>query len=394
MTYVSDYCVEDLVPPPEETLIVTHSIGKETDPATDFIIEGESVRVPKGYEARHATLICLFKSWESHNDYLWRAYPDTLPPAYVKVQVGNDAFVSWNSLALDRDRFAGLYERHMTLNNLTGSVPVTGGGNYVGTIAVNVMVECELTDAAMQEWQLATYQKIWTAYKRQLAVYEEKLTAASVSGGVKISGDNPEYNLSVIKDELKKSFIDVWMREGLDVLPSWTIGDPESSPPVFPNLNYTNVDANQDVLSFLDSAFDWENMSFTFMPYFLGRESRWLSRTNYRDIDPLFESFIKAGAARVRIPVNVQHTHAVLYYQLTNVIWSPYAGPVPALSSLGGPEAEIYNGYLAEVVPEEDETDMSMDEDFEEGDDGVFVLRVPTRLVHLQSSAELEPEES
>lgn len=392
--WVADYGAEAVKPPPSQSLMVSKALSKELNGTGDFVLDDLSVKIPDGYKARRAIVALLVKSWRSHtvNAELTAITPTTYTGTYfpfVKIQVGQKAVLHWKGLQWED--FTGENAFALELAGESDMLAISGAGNSVGALALNFEVECECSDELFQKWQLATYQSIMTAYQKKLSAYEDKVANLRISGGVQISGDNPLRNLTVIKDELKKSFLEIWMRSDGVTSPGWNDGSSESAPAVFPSLLVDNIIRDQDKMYFADQAFDWENVSFKFVPYFAGRKSRWLELSNYTDPDPVFENFLKAGAAIVRFPVVPQMTHVVLYYQLTGMIWSRLAGEVPALSSVAGPEAELYNGFLNEVNPEEDDTNIFNAVEIQEDDPDVFTVTVPTELVWLQEGTNLNP---
>lgn len=391
--FVATYGVEGVKPPPAERKTVALSIGKELNGSGDFVLEGVDVKLPDGYEATWGSFSILMKSWRSHTPneaagYIAiTTYPGGNTVPYAKLQLGRSAVLTWRGV--QAFEFLGDTPQLIELNRETGILPISGAGNYVGALAMNIEVECERSAELFAQWQLSTFQSIWTAYRRQLQAYEEKIAAMRISKGVQISGDNPERNLIAIKDELKRSFLQLWMRDRYRVLPGWNLGDRSASPPAMPQINWTAADANDELLQFVEEAFDWDNMAFQFMPYYGAHPSRWLELSGYSDPDPVFENFIKAGAAIVRIPADPKFTHAILYYQLTGLIWSRFAGDVPALSTLSGPEAALYNQYLSEVDPEDEDTDIFDTDQITEEDPEVFEVKVPTQLVWLQPGSDL-----
>jgi hypothetical protein len=55
--------------------------------------------------------------------------------------------------------------------------------------------------------------------------------------------------------------------------------------------------------SFLHQAIEWENINSFLYPYFWTARDRWPERMNIRHEDPFHEAFLRAGAARVVLPI-------------------------------------------------------------------------------------------
>jgi hypothetical protein len=79
---------------------------------------------------------------------------------------------------------------------------------------------------------------------------------------------------------------------------------------------------------FFENAFEWDNMLYVCYPHFWGRRARWVSALNLTDSDPDFAAFLRAGAARVQVPVRPGFERAVAYYAQTKQIWEGNDVPV------------------------------------------------------------------
>ncbi len=75
------------------------------------------------------------------------------------------------------------------------------------------------------------------------------------------------------------------------------------------------------VVAFFERAFEWDNLMYVFHPYFWGRRSRWKGTILLRDANPRFEAFLKAGAARVVVPVRPGFEAALAHFQETGDVW-------------------------------------------------------------------------
>src|SRR5262249_51826899 len=135
-------------------------------------------------------------------------------------------------------------------------------------------------------------------------------------------------------------------------------------------------------IKFFENAFDWQNMTYEFYPYYWGRRNTWIASYHIEDPDPLFESFQNAGAARVIVPVNPIYNRSVIYYQLGGPIG---ATNIPDLSTSTNPDVILANSYLTDlestagVEPPSGETEIRTD------DPETWLVKVPTDLVWLQN---------
>ena len=98
-----------------------------------------------------------------------------------------------------------------------------------------------------------------------------------------------------------------------------------------PDFDIHQAVAEGKIQQFFEQAFEWENISYLFYPYFWGRANQWVSRINTYDEDPLFTQFLQAGAARVVVPVHPGYNDAVMYFlENGGAIWN--GGEPPRLN--------------------------------------------------------------
>ncbi|MCA2181558.1 hypothetical protein LDL08_35905 [Nonomuraea glycinis] len=112
-------------------------------------------------------------------------------------------------------------------------------------------------------------------------------------------------------------------------------------------------------------------MTFTFFPYWWGAKPDWKDRALLDDVDDLFVHFLRAGAARVLVPVRPSYEQTVLHYIESGQLWID--GDPPPITS------ERYLPMLEELRAAEN---------FPPAGGPVgdpWEVRVPTTLVHLRA---------
>lgn len=202
---------------------------------------------------------------------------------------------------------------------------------------------CVLTDDGLRKWQQETFDAIMRAYQTQLADYEEKMAALEIQKGIQIFGRNPLENRRLERDELKKLAV-IIMTDDTDPSLDGFTGTSE------PTLDVDAACGAGQRIRFFENAFEWNNMTYVFYPYFWARKERWISAIQLNDPDPDFAAFLKAGAARVQVPVRPGFEKAIAYFLQTGVIWNGNDPPlmnddlyVPIIDEitekLGAPEA-------------------------------------------------------
>src|ERR1039458_5314956 len=74
-------------------------------------------------------------------------------------------------------------------------------------------------------------------------------------------------------------------------------------------------------------------MTYLFYPYFWGRKSQWQGLALQTSIDADFLDFLKAGSARVVVPIRPTFEPLALFYLMTGQIWG--GGGLNGISDAG-----------------------------------------------------------
>ena len=344
---VATYEALDVPPPPPATAVVSHFESLDDTGQHQTFGRGTKIAIPPGYST-HQALVSAMQDGGLNTELsvfvggLWHV------PVY-------DGFTTMRTLQ----------------HTFTNEISLTLFGPYLRAYSLGVDLFCTLNDDGLSKWQSEAYEAIMRAYQLQRADYEEKMAAREVQEGIQILGQNPLTNRRIERDELKKLAI------------SMLTDDPDPSFDSFINADepQIDVDAACDAASFIrffESAFEWKNMTYVFYPYFWGRKSRWLSALHLTDPDPDFAAFLKAGAARVQVPVRPGFESALSYYCQTGKLWE---GNDPPLL-----QDELFVPIVDEIT-----------DNLGKLDDGVvypagsepWEVRVPTSLVLVQDLEEV-----
>lgn len=320
--YVSEYKVSGVRPPPAHYQTVT--LQDSIDYAGTEVSLGRSGKfeIPPGYEAYGIRV---------HVDHVFEEGEDRS----YRIVVGGqsiDATPFWGAAYRDIAR---------TRNELSIAYSLMAIWSY--TLGADLY--CELTTEGYEKWKLETYDSIMQAYLDQKAAYDEQLRAREIQEGIRILGRNPLENRRIERDELRKLVL--WLITG-------GIGMGEN---VFYPLDEPIVDIARacpwgKYVQFFENAFEWQNLMYVLYPYFWGRHARWVNALHLTDPDPEFAAFLKAGAARVQVPVRPGFEKAIAYYCQTGLIWNGEDPPllddelyVPIVQeiteNLGGPEEGV-----------------------------------------------------
>ncbi|WP_297973543.1 hypothetical protein [uncultured Amaricoccus sp.] len=228
---------------------------------------------------------------------------------------------------------------HAAPEPLEGVIPITIGAEYEGKLYFNLLYRMQRNDATLEQWQIDTYAKILGGYENKRQAYEQALDQAEIArdsqiGALKVQPREETYR-RVEAEELRKHSIDVLTRHTafselprrLNELPDGRLEINLAGLFGIPNWQANNV--NGVTASFFEEAFEWEMITYKLYPYFWTDRERW--HHLFREVetgDALFDQFLRAGYARVVVPLRPSYERSVLYFLRTNMIWA--GGELPA----------------------------------------------------------------
>jgi len=211
---------------------------------------------------------------------------------------------------------------HLFTLHLEPTPTVTVSINSVGfhNWEVIATIFCVLSDEKFQEWQLKTFSSIMNAYNDLKSAFDAAVKEARLqaSDGT-ISGTNPENNRVTEQTELKKGCISLLTGQRFDLFDAV---NRNVAPFGFPEIDFAEAKAEGAFIQVFEQSFEWNNMVYLFYPYFWGKKSEWVTIAQLTDNDPLFAQFLRAGAARVQVPVRVGFEDAMLTYLSTGELWA------------------------------------------------------------------------
>jgi hypothetical protein len=143
----------------------------------------------------------------------------------------------------------------------------------------------------------------------------------------------------------------------------------------YPEIDRSKLVRQGGEIQFFEQAFEWDQLTYLYYPYFWGRRANWVKAINMDDPDTLFTKFLQAGAARVLVPVRPSYERSVAHYVMTSELWG--GGAAPAI------DEEMYVSIVAELKAQAGVIDESM----LTGE--AWEVTVPTSLVMLQEKAQL-----
>lgn len=250
----------------------------------------------------------------------------------------NDSANDDKDIMVSTDRFDVW---HSTSDKLQGEIPITIGAEFEGKFYFNFFYEMERNPETLAQWQIETYGKILQGYSNKLREYEQKLKEAELARDNQISElelqPREETYRQIEANELRKHCVDIITRHTafaddprkLNELPA---GNHEINlDNIFGIPNWQAVNVNGATTVFFETGFEWESLTVNYYPYFWTDKPRWPDLFRATETgDAQFDQFLKAGYAKVILPIRPNYEKSVLYYLKTNMIWA--GGEVPAFS--------------------------------------------------------------
>jgi hypothetical protein len=258
--------------------------------------------------------------------------------------------------------------------NLAGlTVPSTfnyqvRGGN-IGTFNLTIKLNCIPSVTRINTWKLENFNAIINAYND--AFNEYKLEKANLEAEQKANEDNQKESQAnfyriMEGDMLKHNCIAYLVQNYLT-----TLGQVFTSGKDMENFKVTlssNLDQYTAKAKFLEQAFEWSIMDYTFYPYYWADRKQWQEMYLSESIDPLFRSFLQAGLARVIVTVKPGFEKAVQYFLETGNVW--FGGDTPVIGD------ELYMSIAQEMIAPTGTPQGKY-----------WITRIPTTLTILQSGS-------
>jgi hypothetical protein len=333
--FVARYQVPDVEPPPLHTITVSKALATREQSVGSDIFISDTLRIDDGYKASATEIVASWYHRTKNADNVGEKNPSELDVT-VGQQIFNfkedDPPPHTNKVA-DEEYWG---QGSTTLNDELESIPVFVKTVFTSLVAVNIEIACDRTDALYAKWQLETYGKIAARYQKLQEDYDAAQKARQFTQQVGPLGRDPETNRLTERTELKRACIAILRDQAMNGLSEI---DPPSDPKVLPSdptfkaAPSPNLNTSQDdgaIARFFEQAFEWDKIGYVCYPYYWGRQAQWHSTATLVNDDPIFETFLRAGYARVVIPVRLAFMDAVMYFLTTNQIWQ--GGSLPAVT--------------------------------------------------------------
>lgn len=262
----------------------------ERDAESEGMVRSTELVVPEGFEALQVRLNGGGRA-RAGKAHWWRVQ---FAGQYIRGFANGD-YCTWVGQYKDIDR-------------KVGTIPIVLDHKNYLSLAATLQVRCVPTLEHMQAWQLETYEAIMNGYLAARAAYDDQVRQANASYEALAGSRNPSANEMIVRDELKRAVISTMTAQRFDLFDAMR---PAGSVHPVPEIAFADAAAEGRYVAFCEQAFEWENMTFVLYPYFWGRKPQWPELIPIEDVDPLFASSLKAGFARVQLPVRPRFEESV-----------------------------------------------------------------------------------
>ena len=260
--------------------------------------------------------------------------------------------------------------RTITGINVVGNYAMQyAGSNGTTEMSFVVKIKCTLSDAFMASWKQENFDAIIKAYETAYADFLAKQKEADEKA--KQQEEENKNKLSIFYRDmerviLKHNCIAYLLQDYLNVLgQNFTSGDQMKN---FQVILGEELEQYAALAKFMEQAFEWEIMDYTFYPYYWASRDEWQKMYLTENADPLFRSFLQSGMARVIVTIKPGFEDAVQFFMTTGRIWN--GGEVPVI---GDPM------YMS-IVDE-------MRQPTGEAQGKFWITRIPTTLTILQAES-------
>ncbi|NIF05623.1 hypothetical protein F3J23_09220 [Chryseobacterium sp. Tr-659] len=237
---------------------------------------------------------------------------------------GTAALENWNNSI---DSIA-----YFTPQNVTGSYDFVYRCENIDSVNIAFEITCKLSAAYLQSWFQENFAAIIKAYDEAYAVFlekqkefETKAKEEEEKNKEKLSTNNFYRDMeSVI---LKHNCIAYLLQDYGALGVNFTNGAERMQD--FSIVLSDDLEQYTALAKFMEQAFEWSIMDYTFYPYYWGNKAKWQEMYLSQSTDQLFRSFLQAGMARVVVTVKPGFEDAVQFFMSTGKIWN--GGEVPVI---------------------------------------------------------------
>ncbi|WP_051349399.1 coiled-coil domain-containing protein [Chryseobacterium gregarium] len=214
--------------------------------------------------------------------------------------------------------------------NVTGTYDFVYQASNIDSVNFNFEVTCKLSDAYMNAWKQENFDAIIKAYQEAYTAFQEK--KKELEAVAKEQEKENQEKVSVFYRDMERVILKhnciAFLLQDYSALGKNLTNNAKAMQD-FSIILDENMDQYTALAKFMEQAFEWTIMQYTFYPYYWANRNEWQNMYLSNSADPLFRNFLQAGMARVVITVNPGFEDAVQFFLSTGRIWN--GGEVPVI---------------------------------------------------------------
>jgi hypothetical protein len=215
-------------------------------------------------------------------------------------------------------------------------LPISVAAQDMGPMAMTVWADCELKQEALDNWKARLFLAMSKSYDEMLQQYNDALYEQCLNKKQDELSDNssdtPNYNINPLmaraieKREIKRLIIELILQRqyyGIQIIGfNNYIPDPCNDTL---NINTSNSMYLQHMryAKFLEGAFEWDIMAYSFFPYYWADENEWGDLLSIdAAADHIFLAFLQSGLSNIVLPVRPGLEKSVAFFLETGRLWN------------------------------------------------------------------------
>ena len=216
--------------------------------------------------------------------------------------------------------------------NLSNNFTLKNSGYNLGDIHFDMYFNLDISSSIFEVWKTENFNAIIKAYDVTYKTFQDEQAKLDEEQKKKEEAQKEklgQFYRYMEQDVLKHNCIAYLLQDYLSpktIGQSYTIGNKMEDFAV--NLS-DDLDKYTALAKFMEQAFEWEIMDYTFYPYYWANRQKWQEMYMSESVDSLFRSFLQAGMARVIATVRPGFENAVQLFTETGLIWN--GGEVPVI---------------------------------------------------------------
>lgn len=305
---------------PAATKQVIHNPASVPQTNDDFGIDYSQITIPDNYAAKNASFSCR-SSRNRGGGWSGARYSEVFCSNLKGDMIGRSEYSDIN------------FDESVSGLNLTGNQGFQVKGHNVKNYTIKVTVNCELSDEFINKWKTEIFNAIIKAYEEAYQKFleeQERLDDEQKEKEEAAKERQGNYYRYMEHDTLKHNCIAYLLQDYLTTLGQVMTNGAEDTTRMDNFQVYLNdsLDQYTALAKFMEQAFEWEIMDYTFYPYYCASRKSWQEFYLTESMDPLFRSFLQAGMARIIVTVKPGFEAAVQFFLETGLIWNGGAVPV------------------------------------------------------------------